>query len=571
MAVARRRVLYIPGYDPIPPRRYRELYRREGAEQARIAGYALTMGARKDRAGFGWGVVAEFPPELFEAPADAAGSPHAVAPGTAADGRPHAGAGAAQSPGPDREPGPEIAALGTQGTEASTRSVACGKGAGIGQPHGEDGGSGPLSRAETAAPGRATAPPAVSVAQPAMARPDPVPPLGGRGAQNTSSTFHPAPPPGGPAAEAASSPFHPASPSGRQAADPASSPSGQPPPAPPPRGRHPLQVEAEIEVLVWSDVVAASMGRSIAATYGQLLRTAWIYIASGALAAMMRLRRGPVLAALYPVAVLLGQALLALVLAGALGWLAARLLPGWMALALALAGFVALLIGWKRLDGRLFAHYLMHDYAFTARLRGAYPPELEARISRFADRLAEVLEGDWDEVLVVGHSSGAYLAVSVLAELARRQPPDPRLALLTLGHVVPMAAFLPRAQQLRGDLAAVSASGVPWVDVSAPGDACSFGLCDPVATCGIEPARRHGPLVLSAAFSDTLSPQRLRALRHRWFRLHFQYLCAFDHPQRYDYFAITAGPLTLADRFAGRPHSPGRITRAVSPFRDQAP
>ena len=32
--VARRRVFYIPGYDPFHPRRYRELYRREGAEQA---------------------------------------------------------------------------------------------------------------------------------------------------------------------------------------------------------------------------------------------------------------------------------------------------------------------------------------------------------------------------------------------------------------------------------------------------------------------------------------------------------------------------------------------------------
>ena len=58
----------------------------------------------------------------------------------------------------------------------------------------------------------------------------------------------------------------------------------------------------------------------------------------------------------------------------------------------------------------------MHDYAFTAQDGGAYPPALEARIAAFADRIAEVLEGDWDEVLVVGHSSGAYLAVSVLAD-----------------------------------------------------------------------------------------------------------------------------------------------------------
>ena len=36
--VRRRRVFYIPGYDPVHPRRYRELYRKEGAEQAEGAG-----------------------------------------------------------------------------------------------------------------------------------------------------------------------------------------------------------------------------------------------------------------------------------------------------------------------------------------------------------------------------------------------------------------------------------------------------------------------------------------------------------------------------------------------------
>ena len=57
------------------------------------------------------------------------------------------------------------------------------------------------------------------------------------------------------------------------------------------------------------------------------------------------------------------------------------------------------------------------------------------------------LAGDVDEVLVVGHSSGAYIAVSVLADLIRagRVPADgPALSLLTLGHVVPMVSFLPR-------------------------------------------------------------------------------------------------------------------------------
>lgn len=405
MTPFRRRILYIPGYDPIPPRRYRELYRREGADQSRISGYGLEYGPRRDRSGFGWGVSGDF------------------------DGE---------------------------------------------------------------------------------------------------------------------------------------------------------ETRAEFEVLIWADIVQASMGQSIGATYGQLVRTAWTYVASGALFRLMRLRRGPVIAALYPVVVLIVQLLLALTvgaLAGlALAWGAVRMSgtphAWWLALPVGLVATWTVLRLWQRLDGRLFAHYLMHDYAFTAQSGGAYPPALEARIARFADRIAGVLQDDWDEVLVVGHSSGAYLAVSVLSDLIRsgRVPSGAGLSLLTLGHVVPMASYLPRASRLRGDLRHLSSRPeITWVDVTAPGDACSFGLCDPVAVSGIAPPDQRWPLVLSAAFSQTLGPEKQAAMKWRWFRLHFQYLCAFDRVRDYDYFAITAGPLTLAQRFAGRGHSPGRITTPANRHTTVAP
>jgi len=337
------------------------------------------------------------------------------------------------------------------------------------------------------------------------------------------------------------------------------------------------EVEADVEVLVWSDIVRDSMSNSILATYLQLAQTAWVYIASGALWRLMRLRKGPVIAALYPVGALLLQLVLAVVLAWAIargvGALAGDLLGGGAVLlgwALGFAVGVALLRWVKARDGRFFIYYLMHDYAYSARHRGANPPELEARLSDFADRITEALRMDVDEVLVVGHSSGAHLGVSVLADLIRagRVPADgPALGFLTLGQVVPMVSFLPRADRLRADLAFLSSRDeLAWVDVSAPGDGCAFALCDPVAVSGVAPAGKRWPLVVSAAFTQTLSPERWAALRWRFFRLHFQYLCAFDRPGDYDYFRITAGPLTLHDRYDGRVPSKSRIETPVSKF-----
>ncbi|RWR14832.1 hypothetical protein [Paenirhodobacter populi] len=329
-----------------------------------------------------------------------------------------------------------------------------------------------------------------------------------------------------------------------------------------------VRTETDMEVLIWSDIVRGSMKASIPATYAQLLRTVWAYVGSGALFRLMRLRRGPVLAALYPIVMLLVQAAIGL----GLGVGLACALPafphdGAVRLAIVAAVLVAALRLFRALDKRIFAYYLMHDYAFTARWKGAYPPELEARMADFAGTIAAALRAPCDEVLLIGHSSGAHLAISILADLTRqgRIPQEgPRMALLTLGQVVPMVSFLPGARRLRADLAWLSTrEEIFWLDVTAPGDPCSFALCDPVAVSGVAPPDQRWPLVISAAFRRSLSPERRKRLRGRFFRLHFQYLCAFDNPANYDYFRITAGPVTLASRYQGRAPSPSRITRAA--------
>ena len=353
-------------------------------------------------------------------------------------------------------------------------------------------------------------------------------------------------------------------------------------------------VRAEVEVLVWSDIVRASMGQSIVASYWQLLRTALTYTASGAIFRLARLRKGPTIAALYPIAMLLFQLVVAVGL-GILAFFLFAVASEWvmalvegkkwlfqshfvprMYLSMVLGAVAAVLVlrGFRRIDHRLYAYYLMHDYAHAASLGGAYPSELSERLASFGDRIAKSLGEGWDEVLVVGHSSGAHLGVSVLADLIRvgRVPSEgPALGFLSLGHVVPMVSFLPRATALRGDLAFLSARPeLTWIDVTAPGDGCAFALCDPVAVTGVAPPDKRWPLVLSAAFTQTLSAERWRALRWRFFRLHFQYLCAFDRPGDYDYFQITAGPLTLAQRFADRAPSQSRIETPLSGYRDIA-
>ncbi len=341
-------------------------------------------------------------------------------------------------------------------------------------------------------------------------------------------------------------------------------------------------IRTDVEVLVWSDIVQNSRPQFVFATYLDLVRTVWIYISTGAFFRLMQLRKGPVLAALYPIMALLLQAQLAFWLSWAMNRIVTAmggdLVPGAptplvSTVALGLGAMVGLFtLRWFREnDGKFFAYYLMHDFAYSASERGAYPPALESRLIDFRRSIEAAMESDVDEVLVVGHSSGAHLAISVLSDLARTiefSKETPSLAFLSVGHVVPMVSFLPEAKRLRRDLLAVAQNpNITWIDVTAPGDGCCFALCDPVAVTGLKPDPKYGPLVLSAAFTKNLSPARWKSLRWRFFRLHFQYLCAFDMPRNYDYFKVTAGPMRLADRYAGRTSSPSCIEKPVNTYR----
>lgn len=329
------------------------------------------------------------------------------------------------------------------------------------------------------------------------------------------------------------------------------------------------QTETQYEVLSWGEVVRESMDHSIAQTYFLLLRTLWVYVSSGALWQLLRLRPTAMIAALYPAFMLIAQLLIGLALWGAAAWA----VGGWLGvIACAPLVWVTLEV-FRHYDGFFYVYYLMHDYAFSAQFMGRTPPELETQMDAFSTRIQSALKSDVDEVLIVGHSSGAHLAVTLLADLLRRNAKmrkTPVLSLLTLGQVIPMISFLPDAGKLRRDLNMLSRSeAIAWIDVSAPGDGGSFALCDPVHVSGVAPppCEKRWPKVLSAKFSLTLSEELLRSTRWRFFRRHIQYLCAFDRPQEYDYFRITAGPQTLENRFAWRGATQSREETPLSPYR----
>ncbi len=317
-------------------------------------------------------------------------------------------------------------------------------------------------------------------------------------------------------------------------------------------------VQTHYEFMQWDDVVRAHWPGNLLRLWWQIVATTWVYLRTGALWKMFTLSWPIAVAAFVP---------FVLVCAIVLLLPAAGLLAGWLVLeasgrgiaAAAAGGAVVLALAWvaRYLEARYSLYWMMRSYAFTARQARGRLPELEARLDLQALRLLERVErGGYDEVLVVGHSSGAIMAAAILARALRRAPQlgsgaGQALSLLTLGQCIPLLALLPAAAGFRHELDLLGATPqLHWIDFSAPPDGCCFALVDPLDSCGL-PAVPGRPKLLSPRFAEMFDAASYQALRADKLQMHFQYLRASQKPVDYDYFLITAAQQSLAERFAG--------------------
>lgn len=207
----------------------------------------------------------------------------------------------------------------------------------------------------------------------------------------------------------------------------------------------------------------------------------------------------------------------------------------------------------RRIDQTVYAWYLVNDWISMRGLARDRDPALARRLSAFALRIREAAaDPQFDEVLVVGHSSGSVLALMAVHEALEgsevRPTRRPRLSLLTLGSNFFCVGMFRPAVKLTAALAAIGRrADVTWADVFAPQDIMSFKI-DPVAEWGgvaaNDPAKVN-PALVSAHLAASLSAERYGAVRWRFFTLHFQFLVAPDHPGHYDFYRCIAGPTPL--------------------------
>jgi hypothetical protein len=322
------------------------------------------------------------------------------------------------------------------------------------------------------------------------------------------------------------------------------------------------QVETHYRFLRWEDIIRRDFARPVWWKIVHMYRAVAISLMSGVVPRILRAHWRFGLFVLYPPLLMtawlaLGAlaGMLAYKLLGLLG--APPLIASGAGIITGLGSFASLL--WLT-ERQTYLLYLCDDVASTYQFAHQQRPDWNERMETFAGYVVDaVRDSDADEVVIVGHSSGSFLAVDVLDRALDRDPDlgrhGPRVRLLTIGANLPIIGFHTAAEWFRARLRRLAlAPDVDWVDYQSRHDIMNFWPFDPVAGHGVEPGpARRNPRVVAISFRDLWIPGNFSRRRWRFFDAHFQFLLANERlGAPYDYYLICCGPTDLVAR-ATRP------------------
>lgn len=205
---------------------------------------------------------------------------------------------------------------------------------------------------------------------------------------------------------------------------------------------------------------------------------------------------------------------------------------------------VGLLLFWlmNRFDHYLGIFYITHIGWGARHIAKRSLPELERKLKAFK---AQVEASDADEILCVGHSVGASLAVLIAAEC-------PKASLLTVGQSIPLMSLQKEAKHLRDALERLKEDKRDWIDVSAGRDLLGFRAYDPSS---------GGANCVSANFKRCFGIELTDQLKWKGFEMHFLYFRPVLNLGPWDWFAILAARPSLMERFAKQRRNGGQGER----------
>ncbi|MGO4704357.1 hypothetical protein AB4072_01090 [Microvirga sp. 2MCAF38] len=302
------------------------------------------------------------------------------------------------------------------------------------------------------------------------------------------------------------------------------------------------QVETDFQLVRWDDVIDAGIQKSMWQRLPCALRAFLDFATAGALWGYLRSNWRYAGFFLYPFVFLA----FFVALAWGVDVLATKATDSLLFGICAGLSTFALLMRWPA--KWLFLPLLFDDWIFSRDYIRRPNAVLDSRLDRVARALvAKARNGQADEILVIGHSLGAVLAVDLLDRALRLDPEFGTripVAFASVGSSLLKIGLHRGATRFRHAVQRVaSASQILWVEYQALTDVMNFYKTNPVAAMGLDVPGR--PIVRIERIRRMMQPARYRRTRRNFFKVHCQFVSGNDQRAAYDYFMLLCGPLSV--------------------------
>ena len=302
------------------------------------------------------------------------------------------------------------------------------------------------------------------------------------------------------------------------------------------------QVETDYHLVRWHDVIEAFGRRSIGSRISVGILAFLDFVLAGTLWRYLVTNWRYAVFFLYPF-VMFGLLVAVAFLIAVFAFKITGSIP--IAIGGGLFGFAAVLAGpWRWLQlGNLF-----DDWIFSREYIRCGNPEIEQRLDRLAAELvAAASNSAADEILVIGHSLGAVLAVDLLDRALKLDPALGRnkipVTFLSVGSSILKIGLHPKAVRFRTTVERVARSrAIFWGDYQALVDPLNFYKSRPMAEMGL--STENEATVRVVRLSRMLDHDIYQRIRLDFFRLHCQFVSGNDKRTSYDYFMLTCGPVS---------------------------
>lgn len=300
------------------------------------------------------------------------------------------------------------------------------------------------------------------------------------------------------------------------------------------------KIHTQYRFLSWDDIIRTEWSSGMVNYYKDLIYFIVAYIFNGLVFSFAKASPKQMMAAFYPVVYLIGALAAAVYAAISLYvWIG-----GWISIVTgALAGWAVLTL-FERFGNQIGVFWLLRIYTFSVRWGRSEVRSIEERIDIFADEIAKTVKNsdEVDEILLVSHSVGTILAVSVLARALDKTDHWDKFAMVTLGECIPLVSFQPNAAEYRRELGRIALhTQLQWIDYTSAIDGACFPLHDFMKSSGVVLEDGVGPRYLSPRFHKLYDRIDYIKLRRDWYKTHFLYLMSTQKCGSYDYYAMTAG------------------------------